>query len=266
MTPAPEAKPGRDSPLVDACFALYQEKRFGEVVSVGEETLAKLGVEWPASVSHETAALWSVVGLAKQALGDDDGARSALESAIHAAPEVERATYRRHLATLALDSAPGRLPAQAIVSMRGGRGPEALESLRRAEEVLAAIPAEALPPARRDEVDQRLWWGYAELGSRRLDAGAYEEALDPLLHALRFDSIGPERRGETRAAVVRALEGIAAVRALSIRRLADADCRDEAALGAEQLRGLLRKCVELGVTEGELWAAYTRIQRLCEEL
>src|SRR5439155_4591686 len=75
MTPAPEAKPGRDSPLVEACFALYQEKRFGEVVSVGGETLAKLGVEWPASVSHETAALWSVVGLAKQALGDDDGAR-----------------------------------------------------------------------------------------------------------------------------------------------------------------------------------------------
>ena len=368
MTPAPEAKPGRDSPLVDACFALYQEKRFGEVVSVGEETLAKLGVEWPASVSHETAALWSVVGLAKQALGDDDGARSALESAIDAAPEVERATYRRHLATLALDSAQarlaragshdaddripairaaiawterglaavasdpalgnareaahealwqayeqaatallqrqefggsrqllhealddpalppvraaglrgllsstfgaevGQLTAHAILSMQEGREPEALESLRRAEEVLAAIPAEALPPARRDEVDQRLWWGYAELGSRRLDAGAYEEALDPLLHALRFDSIGPERRGETRAAVVRALEGIAAVRALSIRRLADADCRDEAALGAEQLRGLLRKCVELGVTEGELWAAYTRIQRLCEEL
>ena len=58
MAPAPEAKPRRDSPLVEACFALYQEKRFGEVVSVGEETLAKLGVEWPASVSHETAALW----------------------------------------------------------------------------------------------------------------------------------------------------------------------------------------------------------------
>jgi len=366
--PTPEGKSGRDSPLVEACFALYQEKRFGEVVSVGEEALAKQSVEWPARASHDTAALWSVVGLAKQALGDDDGARSALESAIDTAPEVERTTYRRHLAALALDAAQarlgragshdtgdrvatirtaiawterglaaaasdpalsnareaahealwqayeqavtallqrqefggarqllhealddsalpavraagfrgllsstfgaevGQLTAQAILSMQEAREPEALESLRRAEEVLATIPAEALPPTRRNELDQRLWWGYAELGSRRLEAGDYEEALDPLIHALRFDSIGPERQTETRAAVVRALEGIAAVRALSIRRLSDAGCRDEAAQGAEQLRMLLRNCVELGLTEAELWAAYTRIQRLCEEL
>ena len=366
--PMPETKSSRDSPLVEACFALYQEKRFGEVVSVGEETLAKLSVEWPASASHDTAALWSVVGLAKQALGDDDGARSALELAIDTAPEVERATYRRHLAALALDAAQarrgragshdtgdrvatiraaiawterglaavasdpalsnareaahealwqayeeavtgllqrqefdgarqllhealddsalpavraagfrgllsstfgaevGQLTAQAILNMQEAREPEALESLRHAEEVLATIPAESLPPTRRAELDQRLWWGYAELGSRRLEAGAYEEALDPLTHALGFDSIGPDRQAETRAAVVRALEGIAAVRALSIRRLSDAGCRDEAAQGAEHLRTLLRNCVELGLTEGELWAAYTRIQRLCEEL
>jgi len=364
----PETKASRDSPLVEACFALYQEKRFGEVVSVGQETLAKLSVEWPESASHDTAALWSVVGLAKQALGDDDGARSALELAIDTAPEVERATYRRHLAALALDAAQarlgragnhdtgdrvatirtaiawterglaavasdpalsnareaahealwqayeqavtallqrqefggarqllhealddsalpavraagfrgllsstfgaevGQLTAQAILNMQEAREPEALESLRHAEEVLATIPAESLPPTRRAELDQRLWWGYAELGSRRLEAGDYEDALDPLTHALRFDSIGSDRQAETRAAVVRALEGIAAVRALSIRRLSDAGCRDEAAQGAEQLRMLLRSCVERGLTEGELWAAYTRIQRLCEEL
>lgn len=366
--PAPDAKTKRDSPAVEACFALYQEKRFDEVVAVGTEMLAKLGVQWPASGSHESAALWSVVGLAKQALGDDDGARVALESAFDAAPELERATYGRHLAALSLDAAlarlaragsqdtgdrvatirtaiawadrglavaasdaalgsaretafealwqayeqaatvllqrqefagarqllqeglddpalpgvraaglrglfsstfgaeVGQLTAQAILSMQEAREGEALESLKRAEEVLAAIPPEALPPSRRDEVDQRLWWGYAELGSRRLEAGDYEEALDPLIHALRFDSIGPERQAETRAAIVRTLEGIAALRAMSIRRLADAACRTEAAQGAEQLRALLRKCVELGITESDLWAAYTRIQRLCEEL
>jgi tetratricopeptide (TPR) repeat protein len=366
--PAPEAKPKRDTPLVEACFAMYQEKRFGEVVSIAEETLAKQGVRWPATTSHETAALWSVVGLAKQALGDADGARVALESAVDASPEAERSTYRHHLAALALDAAQarlarvgsldagdrvptireaiawtergltavasdpeldstreaahealwqayehaatallqrqefgaarqllrealedpalpavraagfrgmlsstfgaevGQLTAQAILSMQEDRESEALDSLKRAETVLAAIPTEALPPTRRDEVDQRLWWGYAELGSRRLEAGDYEEALDPLIHALRFESIGAERQAETRAAIVRTLEGIAAMRAMSIRRLADAGCRDEAGAGAEELRALLRNCVDLGITEGELWAAYTRIQRLCEEL
>jgi tetratricopeptide (TPR) repeat protein len=159
-----------------------------------------------------------------------------------------------------------QLTAQAILHMQEGRESEALAVLQRAEELLAAIPAEALPPTCRDEVDQRLWWGYAELGSRRLDAGDYEEALDPLVHSLRFTSIGPERQAETRGAVVRALEGIAAVRALTIRRLAEAGNRDEAIVAAGELHGLVKRGVELGITEEELMAAFARVRRLCEEL
>ena len=363
-----EPKPMRDSPLVETCFALYQDKRYSEVVSTGEEMLAKLPVQWPAGTSHDIAALQSVIGLAKQALGDDDGARLALEAAIDASPETERPTYRLHLAALSLDAAQarlaraaghdtgdriatirsaiawserglaavasdaglasareaahdalwqayelsttallqrqdfggarqllrealddptlpavraagfrglfsstfgaevGQLTAQAILSMQEGREIEALESLKKAEVVLASIPGDALPPTRRGEVDQRLWWGYAELGSRRLEAGEYEEALDPLIHALRFQSIGAERQAETRAAIVRALEGISAMRAMSIRRLANAGCHDEAVEGAEDLRKLLRDCVDLGISEMDLWAAYTRILRLSEEL
>jgi tetratricopeptide (TPR) repeat protein len=363
-----EPKPKRDSPLVETCFALYQEKRYSEVVSTGEEMLAKLPVQWPAGTSHDIAALQSVIGLAKQALCDDDGARLALEAAIEASPETERPTYSLHLAALSLEAAQarlaraaghdtgdriatirsaiawserglaavasdaglagareaaydalwhayelsatallqrqdfggarqllrealddpalpavraagfrglfsstfgaevGQLTAQAILGMQEGHEVEALESLKKAEVVLASIPGDALPPTRRAEVDQRLWWGYAELGSRRLEAGEYEEALDPLIHALRFESIGAERQAETRAAIVRALEGISAMRAMSIRRLADAGCHDEAVEGAEDLRKLLRDCVDLGISEMDLWAAYTRILRLSEEL
>lgn len=365
---AAEPKPKRDSSLVETCFALYQEKRYSEAVSAGEEMLAKLPVQWPAGTSHDIAALQSVIGLAKQALGDDDGARLALEAAIDASPETERSTYRLHLAALSLDAAQarlaraaghdtgdriatirsaiawserglaavasdaglaaareaahdalwqayelsttgllqrqdfggarqllrealddpalpsvraagfrglfsstfgaevGQLTAQAILGMQAGREVEALEALKKAEVVLASIPGDALPPTRRDEVDQRLWWGYAELGSRRLEAGDYEEALDPLIHALRFESIGAERQAETRAAIVRTLEGISALRAMSIRRLADAGCHDEAVEAAEDLRKLLRDCIDLGVSEVDLWAAYTRILRLSEEL
>ena len=363
-----DTKVRRDSPLVERCFALYQEKRFDEVLTIGEEALARLRTEAIGGPSRETAALWSVVGLAKQALGDDDAAHAALESSIDAAPETERATYRRHLATLALDATQariaragshdpadrmtviraaiawterglaavpsdpaltdardaandslwqayeqaatallqrqefagarqilhealddpklpatraagfrgllsgtfggemGQLTAQAILSMQEGRESEALGTLQRAEELLETIPTDALPPTRRDEVDQRLWWGYAELGSRRLDAGDYEGALDPLVHALRFTSIGPERQAETRGAVVRALEGIAAVRALSIRRLAEAGSRDEAIVAAGELHGLVKRGLELGLSEDELIAAFARVRRLCEEL
>lgn len=366
--PSGETKLGRDTPLVERCFALYQEKRFDEVLSIGEPALAEMRRQPVAGPSRETAALWSVVGLAKQALGDDDGAHAALESSIDSAGEPERSTYRRHLATLALEAAQarlaragsrdagermalirtaiawterglavvpadtaltdardashealwqayeqaatallqrqefpgarqilhealddprlpaaraagfrgllsgtfggeiGQLTAQAILCMQESRESEAVGALQRAEELLRTIPIDALPPTRRDEVDQRLWWGYAELGSRRLDAGDYEEALDPLIHALRFTSIGPERLAETRAAVVRALEGIAAVRALSIRRLAEAGSRDEAIVAAGDLHGLVKRGLELGLSEDDLVAAFARVRRLCEEL
>jgi len=360
--------PTRDSPLVERCFTLYQGKRFDEVLSVAEPALAGFRREAPAGPSRETAALWSVVGLAKQALGDDDGAHAALASSIDAALDPERSTYRRHLATHALEAAQarlaragsqdpvermavirtaiawaerglavvpadqalgdareashealweayehaattllqrqeftgareilheglddpklppvraagfrgllagtfggeiGQLTASAIVSMQEGREAEALDVLRRAEDLLAAIAADTIPPTRRDEIDQRLWWGYAELGSRRLDAGDYEEALASLVHALRFTSIGAERQAETRAAVVRALEGIGAVRALSIRRLAEAGSRDEAIVAAGELNELVKRGLELGITEDELTAAFARVRRLCEEL
>src|SRR5262249_29501307 len=80
----------------------------------------------------------------------------------------------------------GELTARAMLGRRGGPEVEARESLKKAEVGRAAFPGAARPPPRRAEVDQRLWWGYAELGSRRLEAGEYEEALDPLIHALRF--------------------------------------------------------------------------------
>ena len=367
-TLAADATPTRDSPLVERCFALYQGKRFDEVLSLAEPALAGSGREAPVAPSRETAALWSVVGLAKQALGDDDGAHAALASSIDAALDPERSTYRRHLASHALDAAHarlsragshdpverlaviraaiawaerglavvpadqalgdareashealwqayeraattllqrqeftgareilhealddpelppvraagfrgllsgtfggeiGQLTAQAIVSMQDGHEAEALGVLQRAEELLAAIPADTIPSTRRDEIDQRLWWGYAELGSRRLDAGDYEEALAPLVRALRFTSIGAERQAETRAAVVRALEGIASVRALSIRRLAEAGSREEAIASAGGLNELVKRGLKLGITEDELTAAFARLRRLCEEL
>src|SRR6266446_4427247 len=87
--PVAEARAGRDSPLVETCFAMYQEKRFGEVVVRAEEALADVPEELSATASHETAALWAVLALAKQALGDDEGAGLALASAIEIAPETE---------------------------------------------------------------------------------------------------------------------------------------------------------------------------------
>lgn len=373
-TPVHAAGPGQpgrplDPLLVETCFSLYQDRCYDEVIAVGEGALARVPTEsFAEDDAHEIAALWSVVALARQAQGDDERARQALEAALAVAPAGERQTYRQHLAALSLNAAQallaragshetedrvgalrtaltwvegglahapaderlraaaeaaqdalwpaceqtvnrllqrqefeaarrllrealddprlpsawvgdfqallsgtfggeiGQLTAQAIRSMQEERESEALGALQRAEELLATISAEALPPKRREEVDQRLWWGYTRLGMRRVEAGEYEEALDPLVHALRFADIGPDRQAETRAALVRALEGVAELRALGIRQLNDDGNRDEAVLRTEALRELLRSCMVLGVSEEELSVAFAKARRLGEEL
>jgi len=369
---APDASPPApafDPLLVETCFSLYQEGHYDELFTLADDVMRRLrSARLSGEGSRSAAALWSVVGLAKQALGDDEGARFALEAALEIAPADERDTYRQHVAALALSTAQswlarahshetddrvgairaglawidrglaavawdsrlrdlrqtacgtlwpaceqaaltllqrqefgaarrllrqtlddpecppahaeifremltgtfgseiGQLTAQAIRSMQEARESEALAALRRAEELLDTVPAEALPPKRREEVDQRLWWGYTKLGMRRVESGEYEDALDPLIHALRYGEIGPDRQAETRSALARALEGVADVRALAIRQLADGGQGDEAVLRAEQLRELVRSCGALGLTEEELSAPRAKAERLCAEL
>ncbi|HUF91904.1 MAG TPA: hypothetical protein VMR23_05965 [Candidatus Limnocylindria bacterium] len=352
---------------VDTCFGLYQDRRFADVIALGTGALQ---ADPPAS-AQDTAALWSVVALARQASGDDAGARAALESAIGAAPASDRATYQRQLVSLALHVAQGalaaaanhpdsgsgervaaireavtwlergqamtggeqaldelrvsaharlwpayeqvvmalvqrqefpaarrhvrdalddpafpppraerfrellsgtfsgeigQLTAQAIASMQEARESEALAALHRAETLLSTIAEETLPPTRREEVDRRLWWGYNKLGMRRLDAGEFEEALDTLLHAARFHGVGPDRQAQTRAALARALAGVADVRTLAIRRRADEGDREAAVVESDKLWSLLRRVTEAGVADEQVSAVSANMRRLVDSI
>lgn len=372
VTPAVESSVEGPIAIVDRCFELYQQHRYADVVSIAA---AALGNDAPPARrpagAREAAALWSVLALAQQALGDHAGARAALEAATEASPEAERATYRRQLVTLALGvardliassgahvapdsesrvgdlrdalawldrgraAAPGdtdlrdlavtaearlwpayeqvvmalvqrqefpaarrllrealahprvpaaraetfrelfsgtfsgeigQLTAQAIRAMQEARETEALGSLERAERLLESVHDEALPPKRREEVDRRLWWGYNKLGLRRVEGGAFEEALEPLLRALRLAGTAPDRQSETRAALVRAFEGWTETSALAIREVADAGDREAAIVRSDKLWTRLRTALEEGLSERELAGAFTRVRRLFEEI
>ena len=372
VTPAVESSVEGPIAIVDRCFELYQQHRYADVVSIAA---AALGNDAPPARrpagAREAAALWSVLALAQQALGDHAGARAALEAATEASPEAERATYRRQLVTLALGvardliassgahvapdsesrvgdlrdalawldrgraAAPGdtdlrdlavtaearlwpayeqvvmalvqrqefpaarrllrealahprvpaaraetfrelfsgtfsgeigQLTAQAIRAMQEARETEALGSLERAERLLESVHDEALPPKRREEVDRRLWWGYNKLGLRRVEAGAFEEAIEPLLRALRLAGTAPDRQSETRAALVRAFEGWTETSALAIREVADAGDREAAIVRSDKLWTRLRTALEEGLSERDLAGAFTRVRRLFEEI
>jgi tetratricopeptide (TPR) repeat protein len=159
----------------------------------------------------------------------------------------------------------GQLTAQAIRSMQDARETEALDALERAEQLLDTISDEALPPKRREEVDRRLWWGYKKLGRRRAQAGEYEAAAEALFHALRFAGVGSDRQADTRAALVRALEGLVEKRALLIRELASGD-REAAVVQSDKLWSRLRDALAEGLTEEDLAVAFAKAQRVFDEV
>jgi tetratricopeptide (TPR) repeat protein len=373
---APEAEvarevevPAGEESVVELCFALYQEQRYSDVVARGAEALTGSGAT-RLTEAQEQSALWSVVALAHQALGEETQSRTALENAIAMAPDADRPTYQRQLASLAgavargliaeakrharedsedclgmlrsavawldrgAEAAPddrglaelaedaqsrlwpawertvlalvqrqdfrsarrllrealadarfpaaradtfkelfsgtfsgeiGQLTAQAIRSMQEARESDALASLQRAESLLDTLNEEALPASRREEVDRRLWWGYNKLGTRRIEAGLYDDALEPLFHALGYD-IGPARRQETVALLVRALDGIADTRALAVQELADRGDREAAFVQCDKLWALLRSATEMGLTQDDLVGVFGKAQRLFDSL
>ena len=157
----------------------------------------------------------------------------------------------------------GQLTARAIKSVQDARESDALAALRRAEHLLGALNDTALSVRRREEVDRRLWWGYRALGERRLAAGAYEDALEPLFHAFGYP-VGPGPLEETRALLLRALEGVADCRALGIRQLADAGEREAAVVQCDELWALLRDASEMGLSRSDLSGVHGKIQRLFE--
>jgi hypothetical protein len=160
----------------------------------------------------------------------------------------------------------GQLTAQAIRSMQDARETEALGALERAEQLLDTIRDEALPPKRREEVDRRLWWGYKKLGRRRAQAGEYEAAAEALFHALRFAGVGTDRQADTRAALVRALEGLVEKRALLIRELAESGDREAALVQRDRLWSRLQGALAEGLTEEDLAVAFAKAQRVFDEV
>jgi hypothetical protein len=356
---------------IDTCLAMYRERRFAEVVSLGSAALEVNARMASVSERHdEAAALFDLVGLSKQELGDRDGARAAFRAAVREAEPQVRPTYVRHLIILArsvvdpivaagataegdeaaaqvrelracavaledavsvvpgdegLGSASaavrealspacerlvarvvsgegddqarelvlealadeamptawrerlreqliaassaeiGQLTAQAIRSVQDGKDGEALAALERAERLSAALPSGSVEDERREEFERRLWWGYTKVGLRRVETKKFEDALEPLFRALRLGGIDEERLGETRAALVRALDGLIDAKWPAIQMLATEDV--PAAQGeVERLLALLRSSNERGLSRDDLGEAFAKVLHLGQTL
>lgn len=160
----------------------------------------------------------------------------------------------------------GRLTAEAIRRLQEGREDEVFGALDRAEAALAAIADDAVPPERRQELERRLWWGFTRLGVARVEAGRLEEAVEPLMRALAFRAVGPDRQQETRGPLARALRGVVEAQRAEAQRLMTAGDREGARRFAERLRALLAAATERGLTRDELAGALEATDGLLDRL
>jgi tetratricopeptide (TPR) repeat protein len=211
------------------------------------------------SLARALKGLWAAYGQTATALlqrREFHGARRLLREALSDEdfPADRRDAFKDLLAST-FTSEVEQLAAQAIRNLDEEREQEALALLQRAEGILTSIPTEAIVKERLEEVNRRLWWGYTKLGLRRVEAEEFEEALEPLFHALQIDEVDSERQGKTLATVIQALNHVIQDRATRIHQLMVEGKLETAVREGQWLRAVVEEGRELGVREEELAAA-----------
>jgi tetratricopeptide (TPR) repeat protein len=203
--------PADDLSVDERCLALFESKRFAEVVRLGEahlEVRKSAGPLVPSvEAARETARLWGVVGLAKQGLDDLDGARFAFEEAIALAPQTERPTWERYLAALALIVAQRSLDAGVADPVR----PERLESIRSAIDWLgrglAVAPDDATLRDTLVAARDAFWLTSEEIVKALVKRKDFAEARRRLDGAMMDPECPPERQRAFRALWGRTMGG-----------------------------------------------------------
>jgi tetratricopeptide (TPR) repeat protein len=178
-------------------------------------------------------------------------------------PAARRAPLAE-LAALNIVRQIGRLAATA----RGTETPEAdaLAALERGREILAATSVDAVTPGRWHAANRRIWSGYLRLGRRDIVRFELEAALRPLFRALHLRDLdlGLERR--TRELLARTIERIADGAGETIDRLLEAGDCDAAMQRWQDVRGIIQKARDQGLSHEELAHAFARARQMLEQI
>jgi tetratricopeptide (TPR) repeat protein len=367
----PDGKLTATDPALDAlerALAFLQEGQHAHAIEAAAPHLEGGGPAERADPSFVQAALWAVVGVSRHGVGDIEGAQSALEAAVRAAPDgisegcpqriaaaaassarellvaadamsaasgervavlrmavlwlewrivagpateevselLDRArealwdgyaltgrglmrrrrfAQAREIVRQALDSedlpatrrAPlAELAALSVVREIGrfvatARGtetprPDALDALERAREVLVANSVEALTPGRWHAANRRIWSGYMRLGQRDVEGFELQAALRPLSRALQLRDLDPGLERRTRMLLARTIERISDGAAETIGRLLESGDRDAAMQRWRDVRGIIQKARDQGLSHEELAAAFDRARQMSEQI
>jgi hypothetical protein len=158
----------------------------------------------------------------------------------------------------------GRLVATA----RGTETPEpaALDALERAREILVATSVESIAPERWHAANRRIWSGYMRLARRQIEGFDLEAGVRPLLRALHVRDLDLGLERKTRELLARTIERIADGAGETIGRLLKAGDRDAAMQRWQDVRGLIQKARDQGMSHEELAQAFGRARQMLEQI
>jgi len=197
-----------------------------------------------------------------QALGDEELPADPRE----AFKELLSTAYGREIEQLTSHALRMLEGEESVRSLEDERQRDVLIALQRAEGLLSTLPEGSVVPGRFAEVLHRLWRGYTTLGLRQVKAGEFENALEPLFHALWIGRPDPESQQETRVALIRALEAVVERRSGLIDQLLKAGEREAAVAEGEWLLSLAHQAMETGLSNEEIAPALTKTRRALERV
>ena len=168
------------------------------------------------------------------------------------------------LASLSLVREVGRLVARA----RGTATPEAqaLESLERGRELLAGAPPDTIGPAQWHAANRRIWRGYMRLAQRHIEAFELEAALPPLFHALHLRDLDLGLDRHTRELLARTVERLADKAGEAVGRLLKDGDRQGAMERWQDVRAIIQKARDQGLSHEQLAVAFARARQMLEQI
>ena len=252
---------------LDTCLAMYNEGRFGEVVSLGSAALevhARLAAG-STRPDEEASALFDLVGMSKQELGDMAGARTAFRGAIRVAPTAMRPTYVEHLVKLV-----GRLLDREGEPSDVDTEAEYVRELRASgaalDDALVALPADESLAGVHGAVREALSSACERLATRVAAGAGGVHARASVLEALGDDAMPAPWRERVREQLAAASSAeIGQLTAQAIRSVQDG--KDGDALAALEHAEQLAAALPPGAVTDErreefdrrLWWGYTKV-------
>ena len=241
--------------------------------------MAVLWLEWRIVASPATEEVSVLLDKARETLWDGyalagrgllqrrqyAAARSLVRQALES--EDLPASRRAPLTALAAQGVVRQI-GRLVATARGTETPEsdALDALERAREILAATSVESIAPGRWHAANRRIWSGYTRLARRQIEGFDLEAAVRPLLRALRLRDLDLGLERKTRELLARTIERIADGAGETIGRLLKAGDRDAAMQRWQDVRGLIQKARDQGMSHEELAQAFGRARQMLEQI